>query len=226
MSSAPNPRSPKSGLLLSVAFHAVALGILIWVAAHEGLFQPPQKSVTVTLVPEPEPEQQPIVQPTQPPSVPAPQSVISEQPTPSFDPQPNPEPSILPSEPHVPSVAAPPPVDVPQLVFNETTETSGIGTGDSASYYRKFIEFTLRTHWNRPADIDDHTYVAELVIAVDSNGSLRPVRWERNSGNKRWDNSVLNAVKETQRIERVPPNGFPPIITIRFDVVSPDVLKQ
>lgn len=116
-------------------------------------------------------------------------------------------------------VVAPPPVDVPAFRFDDGAQTVQT-TADPAGAYRSFVEFNLRSRWNRPADIADKNYVAEIEVAVSTDGRVSDARWKRKSGNARWDASVLDAVDNTRSLGRPPPQGFPPKVTIRFDVVA------
>ena len=91
---------------------------------------------------------------------------------------------------------------------------------DPAALYRSFVEFSLRSRWNRPTDIADAHYVAEVEIAVDAAGHISAPRWKRKSGDARWDASVLDAIAQTKTLDRPPPAGFPARLTVRFDVIQ------
>ena len=41
---------------------------------------------------------------------------------------------------------------------------------DPNAIYKALVEHTLRSRWNRPEDIADDTYVAEVELSVDSKG--------------------------------------------------------
>ena len=76
----------------------------------------------------------------------------------------------------------------------------------------------LRSKWDRPEDVQDEDYVAELELAIDSTGKIIGVDWKKGSGNSRWDESVRRAVAETKSMNRPPPKDFPEKFVVRFDV--------
>ena len=76
----------------------------------------------------------------------------------------------------------------------------------------------LKSHWNRPDDIDDASFVVDVEISIDPSGKVVGSRVVKPCGNTRWDNSVKTAVAATKAISRPPPKGFPGTIVARFDV--------
>ena len=49
----------------------------------------------------------------------------------------------------------------------------------------------------------------------------------KQSGDKSWDDSVLQALAETKSVNRKPPPGFPPKFLVRFDAIpAPEPLLQ
>ena len=108
---------------------------------------------------------------------------------------------------------------MPALVFDDGGKTVQTEK-DPAALYRSFVEFCLRSRWNRPMDIADANYVAEIEIAVDAGGRISAPRWKRKTGDTRWDASVLDAIAQTKALERPPPAGFPARLTVRFDVIQ------
>jgi len=218
-STEPPPRRFFSGgLVISLVFHVVVIGLLAWFAAREGMLGQPLQQITVHLLPSPPPEKPP-----------APEKVIpaapQEKPAPLSEPAPPkvlvPVPVKIPapaSEPVAP-VAAPAPVEMPALAFDDGGRTVQIEK-DPAALYRSFVEFSLRSRWNRPPGMADERYVAEVELAVDAAGRISDPRWKRRSGNSRWDDSVIDAINQTRKLDRSPPAGFPGRITVRFDVVQ------
>jgi colicin import membrane protein len=94
--------------------------------------------------------------------------------------------------------------------------------------FKGSIERTLRSNWDRPEDIKDDEYVAEVELSIDKDGRVTGSRWLRGSGDARWDKSVKNAVAATRTVGMAPPTGFPSKFTARFDVEmsrTEDVLK-
>ena len=89
---------------------------------------------------------------------------------------------------------------------------------DPNAIYKALVEHTLRSRWNRPEDIADDTYVAEVELSVDPKGRVTDSRWLNGSGDKRWDDSVKAVIAQTKAMSRPPPKGFPEKFLVRFDV--------
>ncbi len=47
---------------------------------------------------------------------------------------------------------------------------------DPVQLYKGYIEYTLRSKWNRPENLADDNYVAEVAVNVDKAGELQPDR--------------------------------------------------
>jgi hypothetical protein len=214
----PRRRALSSGLLISLVFHVVVVGVLAWWAAREGMFGQPSEPITVDLIPTLAPENPPAPEkpgPEVPREKPAVLAAAAAPEAPAPAPADAPKPLFTPS----PPVVAPAPAEMPSLAFDDGGETVQT-ENDPAALYRSFVEFSLRSRWNRPADIADEHYVAEVEVAVDAVGRISAPRWKRKSGNARWDVSVMDAVAEAGRLDRPPPVGFPARVTLRFDVVQ------
>src|SRR5436190_1684763 len=84
--------------------------------------------------------------------------------------------------------------------------------------YKGLIELALRSRWNRPEDVADETYVAEVELDIDPKGNVTGSKWIKGSGDTRWDKSVKEAVAATKVINRPPPKGFPGTFLTRFDI--------
>jgi hypothetical protein len=113
---------------------------------------------------------------------------------------------------------------MPALVFDDGGKMVPTENNPTA-LYRSFVEFSLRSRWNRPTDLADANYVAEIELAVDAAGRISAPRWRRKSGDARWDAAVLDAIAQTKMLDRPPPAGFPGRLTVRFDVVqSPEAI--
>lgn len=218
MSAQPDPgRRLKAGLWFSLVFHSAAIALLVWLAAREGFLGPPLNQITVNVVREPAPVLPPAPdQPRIPPPEPAPPSPSKPAPLVSAIASPD-KITTLPAQP-LPVIAAPAPVDLPSFAFEDGVKTVQI-TDDRAGGYRSFVEFSLRSRWNRPTGLADEHYVAEIEVAVNSAGVITDPLWKRKSGDARWDASVLDAIVQTRDLDQPPPPGFPSRLTIRFDVV-------
>ncbi|MBE7500449.1 MAG: TonB C-terminal domain-containing protein [Verrucomicrobiales bacterium] len=217
------PRQPRNStrinLLISLVFHGVIILALFYFAAREGLLGTQLKKIAVELVqerapekpdePEPEPER-PLVEPTlaaeSPPALTtapeAPREVASAPPPAS--------------QVAAPPAVAPPAAQVPSFVFEGGRLVAT--ASDPVQVYRGLIEYALRSNWNRPLDVADTPFVAEVELAVDRSGQLSNPAWKRGSGHARWDESVRQALAATPRLNRPPPENFPPRVLVRFDV--------
>ena len=111
----------------------------------------------------------------------------------------------------------PPAASLPAFEFSDGAKQVQT-ISDPNGIYKALIEHTLRSRWNRPEDIADDAYVAEVELSVDAKGKVTEYRWLKGSGNKRWDDSVKAVVAQTKTISRPPPKGFPEQFPVRFDV--------
>ena len=67
-------------------------------------------------------------------------------------------------------------------------------SSDPVQLYKGLLEYALRSKWNRPENMADDDYVAEVEVAVDRNGQISDPEWKKGSGNTRWDDSVRQAI--------------------------------
>jgi TonB family protein len=84
--------------------------------------------------------------------------------------------------------------------------------------YKGYLEYALRQKWNRPDNVADDAYTAEVEISVDRDGRIGDVTWQKGSGDDKWDETVRQVFSIVTSIDRPPPTNFPPRVTIRFDV--------
>jgi TonB family protein len=121
-----------------------------------------------------------------------------------------------PSISEAPPAVAPPPAEMPAFEFEggKTVVTSS----DPVQLYKGLLESSLRFNWDRPKDVDDHTNIAEVEVAVDKTGEITSPVWKKSSGQKQWDESVRLAIASTKKVSRPPPTNFPPRVVVRFDV--------
>jgi outer membrane biosynthesis protein TonB len=115
-----------------------------------------------------------------------------------------------------PPTVAPPSAEMPSFEFEggKAVETSS----DPVHLYRSYMEYTLRSKWNRPDNIADDKYVAEVEVSVDRAGQISKPEWKKGSGDKQWDDSVKQVFKVVNNMDRPPPTNFPSRVTVRFDV--------
>jgi 2-hydroxychromene-2-carboxylate isomerase len=91
-------------------------------------------------------------------------------------------------------------------------------SSDPVQLYRGFVEYSLRSRWNRPENIADDHYVAEVEVSVDRSGNISDPQWKKGSGDSRWDDSVRASIAAAKSLDRPPPPNFPSRIVVRFDV--------
>lgn len=215
----PPQNSTKVNLLISFAFHAAIILALVYFAAREGLLGTQLKKITIQMVKEKPPEkpkepEKPKIEPSkiEPPKV----SEVAKIEPPKIEPKKETAPAALSPATATPPAVAPPPADLPSFEFGggKSVQTSS----DPVLLYNSAVEFALRSHWRRPANIEDDSYVAEVEVAVDSEGRLSDPVWKKNSGDARWDQSVREAISVTKNLDRPPPANFPARVLVRFDV--------
>lgn len=200
--------SSKVNLTISFVLHALVVVVLLYFAARSGFLGHQLQKITVQLVkeqpkPKPPPPPPPKVEPpkAQPPKV-------VEAPKVAEAPKAAPPPSQ--------PVVAPPATELPSFDFDggKAVETSS----DPVQIYKGALEYAFHSQWNRPDNIADDSFVAEVRVSVGRDGEISNPRWERGSGNQVWDDSVRKAVAAVKSMNRPPPTNFPPEITVRFDV--------
>jgi len=201
--------SSKVNLLISFIFHATLVLTLLYFAARGGLLGKQIQKISVEMV-----KEKPLPKPKEPekPKVEPPKI---EQPKIAATPRAEP-PKQAPSAAAAPPSVAPPAAELPSFVFEggKAVETSS----DPVQLYKSAVEYALRSKWNRPDNLKDDDYVAEVELSVGRDGQLSQPVWEKESGNKLWDDSVRRALAMVTRMDRPPPTNFPPHIMVRFDV--------
>jgi outer membrane biosynthesis protein TonB len=209
--------STKVNLFISFTFHTLIILLLAFFAAREGLLGKQLKKISVEMVREKPPEK------PKEPQKPSPEPPKPEPPklaeTPKIQPAKEEPVHFAPPAPANAAAApviAPPAAELPAFAFDggKTVQTSS----DPVQLYKGFVEYTLRSKWNRPLDIDDAGFVAEVEVKVDRSGNISEPVWKKNSGNARWDTSVREAIAATPALDRQPPPIFPERVLIRFDV--------
>ncbi len=212
--------SSKVNLLISLGFHGVIVLGLIYFAAREGLLGKELKKITVQMVQEKAPEKPKKVEPEKLKVEPPKPDPIAARELPQTDPAkvaPVPV-AAVPSAANVsaPPSPAPPAADLPSLIFEGGKPQSA--TSDPVLLYKGLVEYTLRSNWNRPSDLADDSFVAEVEITLDKQGKIARSEWKKGSGNRRWDDSVRQAIAVTPGVNRSPPASFPDHLLVRFDV--------
>ncbi len=209
--------SSKVNLTISIVFHvALVLGV-VYLAARQGILGKKLKEITVTMVPKekkPElPKEKPPPPKVEPPKPAEPPKVAVAAPPPKAE-RAAPPPGAEAAPP-----AAPAPVELPAFAFSDGAHAVQ-SVSDPDLIYKGLIERALRSHWNKPEDIADDNFAAEVELSIDQDGNVTGSRWVNGSGNARWDNTVKAALSATKTISRPPPKGFPATFITRFDVES------
>ncbi len=122
------------------------------------------------------------------------------------------------------AAVAPPPSVMPTFDFEggKVVETSS----DPVKLYKNQLENALQLNWDRPKDMDSQTNLAEVEVGVDKTGKIGNPIWKKDSGQKKWDDSVRLAIASTDKVGRPPPSNFPSRVTIRFDVEESQAVSQ
>jgi outer membrane biosynthesis protein TonB len=195
--------SSKANLVISAVFHAILVGVLFYFAAREGLIGKKLQKIAVEMVKEKPPE----------PPKPKPEPPKMETPKPeALKAETAKAPPVV-----APPIVAPPAAEAPALEFSDGAKAVN-SESDPVQLYKGYLEYTLRSKWNRPENLADDNYVAEVAVKVDRQGNISPPQWLKGSGDALWDQSVKDVFKVVKNIDRRPPTNFPPDVTIRFDV--------
>jgi hypothetical protein len=206
--------STKVNLVLSLVFHGLILGALLYFAAREGLLGKQIKKIAVEMVKEKPKE---IVKPKEPEK---PKADMAKAEAPKAVEAPKVEATRNLAPPPASSLAAPPAVAPPTAelpAFEFEGGKTVVSSSDPVQLYKGLIESSLRFNWDRPKDVDGHSFVDEVEVTVDKNGGISNPVFKKKSGQKQWDESVRLAVANTKSINRPPPTNFPSHFTARFD---------
>jgi outer membrane biosynthesis protein TonB len=200
--------SSKVNLLISFIFHAALIVVLLYFAARQGLLGKQLKKISIQMVKEKPPEKPKEPPKVEPPKVEPPKVV--ETPKVAEAPKVQAPPTVA------PPTVAPPVAELPSFEFEggKTVETSS----DPVQLYKGYMEYALRQKWNRPENVADDSYSAEVEITVDKKGNISDPTWLKGSGDAKWDETVRHVFNVVLSIDRPPPPNFPPRVTIRFDV--------
>lgn len=199
--------SQKVNLTISAVVHGVIILALVYFAAREGYLGKKVKTLIVTKVEEKKEPEKPkeIEKPkVEPPKIEQPKVEAPKVEAPKAAPV------------AAPPVVAPAAMDVPSFEFGGGKTV--LSESDPVQLYKGYLEYALRSKWNRPDNLDDDSFTAEVGVDVDRQGCLSHVTWQKGSGNALWDQSVKEVFKTITQIDRRPPTNFPPNVVVRFDV--------
>jgi TonB C terminal len=200
--------SSKVSLLISLAFHALLVIVMIYFAARSGLLGKQLQKISVTME-----KEKPVVKPPEPPKVEPPKEAPKVESPKIVDAPKAQAPSVI-AQPTVATPAA----ELPSFDFDggKIVETSS----DPVQIYRGYMEYVLHSKWHRPENMADDDYAAEIAVAVDKQGQISVPVWGKNSGDSKWDDSVKQVFNVVKSFDRPPPTNFPASVVIRFDVQS------
>lgn len=212
-------RDPVS-VAISVALHALVIIVVFVWAARTGRLDPVIKAFDVVLDRKKEPEKP--KEPEKKPEQPKAEEVPKPAETPPAKPVAPPPAAVVqaPSPSSAPPPVAPPAASLPSFSFSDGAKVVESSTNAVVTYYKNLVEYTLRSNWERPEDMADESFVAEIEVQVDGTGRLMGHAWKKRSGDSRWDATVQKAIDATKRLSRPPPKDFPPQFLVRFDVVQ------
>jgi|SRR5882724_6447733 len=205
--------SSKVNLLISLTFHALIVLVGFYFAARGGLLGKQLKKIAVEMVKEKPPEkpkepEKPKVElpkpetPKEMPKVEVPKMVEA--------------PKLAAPPSTAPPTVAPPAAELPAFDFagGKAVESSA----NPVDLYKGLLQFAFTAKWNKPEDLTDDKYVAEVQVSISREGQISNPQWLKSSGDTKWDNSVRRAIASVTSMDHAPPTNFPPRVVIRFDV--------
>jgi len=201
--------SSKVNLMISLTFHAMIVVVALYFAARQGLLGKQLKKISIEMVKEKPPEK-----PKEPekPKVEVPKVETPKPEVPKVVEEAKAAPPPTTAQPMV----APPAAELPAFEFEggKAVETSS----DPVHLYKGYMEYALRSKWQRPENVADDQYVAEVEVKVDGKGEIREAVLEKGSGDAKWDESVQAVFQVVKTMDRPPPTNFPSRVVVRFDV--------
>lgn len=213
--------SSRTNLLISAGFHGIIIALLMYFAAREGLLGKELKKIAVEMVKETPPEPRKPEEPPKPPELPPEAAEPPPQPSPTDPTPPREVPRTVPppaagNASAAPPPAAPPAAEIPSFTFEGGRAVTTVS--DPVELYRHLVEHSIRSRWERPADVEDRYFVAEVEVSVDRTGRVGEPAWKKKTGHAAWDASVFGALAATPSIAKPPPTNFPTRVVVRFDV--------
>jgi hypothetical protein len=214
--------SSKVNLLISLTFHGILVLAVLYFAARQGWMGQKVKSIAVDIV-----HEKPKVpeKPKEPPKPKVEEAKVDEQKPVQVAKLETPR-NIAPPPPAsmASQTIAPPPAEAPDFYIPGGKDI--VTSSDPVRLYAGLLQDAVQDNWHRPKDMDDHTNVALVEIAVDKTGQITSPVWKQTSGQKKWDDSVRLAIASTKKVGRAPPTNFPPRVVIKFDVAASSPLGQ
>jgi TonB family protein len=208
--------STKVNLVWSLVFHGVIIAVVAYISARSGLLGHNVQEIFATIEKDKKPPEK-----TPPPKfVEPPKDLQRSVMTPPSAAPPMQAAAAPPAETGPTPVAPPPDTALGDAQYDPNASAVQSSTNAAVDYYKNWVEYTIRANWDRPTEMADDNYVAEVDVTLDGNGRITSTDWVKGSGNPKWDESVRAAISGTKEIDRPPPKGFPPTFRVRFDVVA------
>jgi len=73
---------------------------------------------------------------------------------------------------------------------------------DTIEKYKALAEMKIKANWRYP--VKQPNLSAEVLIEIDIKGNILDIQFNKPSGNKIFDNSVVRAIKETKKLDPPP----------------------
>ena len=118
--------------------------------------------------------------------------------------------------PAAPPTVAPPAAELPSFDFDGGKAVDS--SSDPVQLYKGVLEYALRSKWDRPDNMDDDDYVAEVQVAVDRDGQHQRSGLAERLRQHALGRFGAQAIDAVTSMDRPPPTNFPPHVVIRFDV--------
>ena len=205
--------SSKLNLVISFIFHSLLIVAVFYFAARQGVMGDKMKSLVATLE-QPKPKEPP-KPPKEEPKVEPAKQIEQPKAVAAATPPPQAQAATAPPPVEAPPASAPPSLDA---TFFSDGAKAVLEVSDPKLIYKGTIERALRSNWDRPEDMKDDEFTAEVELSIAKDGKVTGSRWIKGSGDARWDKSVKAAVAATKVISTPPPAGFPATFQARFDV--------
>ena len=210
-------KKSRASFYLSIVFHVVVGGAVLWLAARGGLLGHKVNEMVAFKVEEEKkvqkPKEQVKTEPVKPKEEPKePPKTAAVVPPPSGNATPPPANTGA-------TVAAPAAATTADFAFEDGLKPVET-TSDPIQIYRGSVEYAFRSRWQKPDGIDDSQFAVEVEVVVGSDGSITKTDWKRGTGDSKWDASVKSAIAATKSVGRPPPKNFPSTFIVRFDAVS------
>jgi hypothetical protein len=202
-------------LLISFIFHALIVVVGFYFAARGGLLGKQLKKIAVEMVKEKPPEKpkEPEKPKVEPPKVEIPKELPKVEIPKVVEAPRNVAPPVS-----APPAIAPPATDLP--AFNFEGGKAVESASSPIDVYKGLVQYAFTAKWNKPEDIVDDKFVAEVQVSISPDGRISNPQWLKKSGDTRWDNSVRQALAAVTSMDHAPPTNFPPRVIIRFDVAE------